>query len=436
MPQPFLDRPDDDLKKDLMNAAIDGNLGLLKVVTKNLTKGNGGPSSIFSFNINGYSVLHAAACFGRLEICKYLVEELKGDVNAPGYGTGALGSTPFMLSASSGDVATVKYFLDRGGDVLKADDKGRTVLHHAVAAGCCEVTEFLLSKGVSVDINYGCGTPAFVAAVNGKDNTLKILLDHKANPNIGVTNFGSPLFMALTQRSLKCMETLVKAGADVNCKGCAMSPLVYATTREDYTNFIRFLLEAGADPNIPDDLGRLPVQLAAVRDCMEEVQMLFPLTSRIPNVPNWSVKGVVSHAKAEDKKPMEPRDHQRRKDFLKLQADAAFKQKEYKIASQFYDMAICHEECATLYCNRSLCKLLMGDDNGALSDALRCRMLRPDWAKACRRVGAAHMLLKEYEQARNAFLDAQDRDPGNAEIEGELRKAKELMKNPSGEGEQ
>ena len=47
--------------------------------------------------------------------------------------------------------------------------------------GCCKVTEFLLSKGVPVDINFGRGTPAFLAAVNEQDKTLKILLDHHAN---------------------------------------------------------------------------------------------------------------------------------------------------------------------------------------------------------------------------------------------------------------
>jgi hypothetical protein len=36
----------------------------------------------------------------------------------------------------------------------------------------------------------------------------------------------------------------------------------------------------------------------------------------------------------------------------------------------------------------------MGDGDGALSDALKCRMLRPKWAKACFRQAAAHMLLK------------------------------------------
>lgn len=80
-----------------------------------------------------------------------------------------------------------------------------------------------------------------------------------------------------------------------------------------------------------------------------------------------------------------------------------------------------------MYSNRSLCKLRMGDGEGALSDAYQCRMMRPHWAKACYRQAAAHMLLKEYKQAYDAFLDAQKLDPGNDEIEKELRKAMESM---------
>lgn len=33
-----------------------------------------------------------------------------------------------------------------------------------------------------------------------------------------------------------------------------MSPLVLATSQGGYTNFVQFLLKAGADPNIPDDV--------------------------------------------------------------------------------------------------------------------------------------------------------------------------------------
>ncbi|RCV43656.1 hypothetical protein SETIT_9G311000v2 [Setaria italica] len=173
------------------------------------------------------------------------------------------GVTPFMTSAQSGDISNVKYLFDHGGDLMKADAQGRS----------STVTEFLLSKGIPVDIDF-----------------------------------------------------------------------VFATGHRGYTNFIRLLLKAGADPNIPDD----------VIDC----------------------------------------------DGLD----------------------------ATLYSNRSLCKLKLGDGKGALSDAYRCRTLRPDWAKACYRQAKAHMLLKEYKQACDALLDAQKLDPGNEEIERALSKAIELMK--------
>ena len=48
-------------------------------------------------------------------------------------------------------------------------------------AGSCKVTEFLLSKGVPVDIDCGRGTPLHQAATNEHDKTVKILLEHHAD---------------------------------------------------------------------------------------------------------------------------------------------------------------------------------------------------------------------------------------------------------------
>ncbi|KAL6906336.1 hypothetical protein ACP4OV_003937 [Aristida adscensionis] len=413
----------------LLKAALDGNLTRLKGIIKNLGIGNGNRAAVFTFNKGGIGVLNCAACAGHMEVCKYLVEELGGDPNMIITGEGPFeGVTPFMCSAQSGDISTVKYLLDHGGDLMKADAKGRTVLHHAVCAGSCKVTEFLLSKGIPVDIDCGFGTPLYQAAINEQDKTLKILLDHHANPNIVFSSIGTPLQGALIYRSLKCMKHLIKAGADVNGKGSVVSPLVFATGQGGYTDFVRLLLKAGADPNIPDDLGYLPIELAAVKGCREEVEMLFPLTSPIPNVPNWSVDGVISHAKLKDAMPLDERRAQARKAMLKSLADKAFRRKDYETASKCYGVVIDCAPDATLYSNRSLCKLQMGDGEGALSDAYQCRMMRPNWAKACYRQAAAHMLLKEYKQARDALMDAQKMEPGNEEIERELRKAMELMK--------
>ncbi|PUZ39972.1 hypothetical protein GQ55_9G386400 [Panicum hallii var. hallii] len=373
----------------LLKAALNGNLDRIKGIMKSLGIPNSERAAVFSFTMGGFGVLHCAACQGHLEVCK-----------VPGV-------TPFMASAQSGDISTVKYLLDHGGDIMKPDAKGRTVLHHAVCSGFSRstVTEFLLSKGIPVDIDYGHGTPLYHACINEQDKTVKILLNHHANPNTIFCGIGTPLNGALIYRSLKCMKLLIKASS-------VASPLVFATGHGGYTNFIRLLLKAGADPNIPDDLGKLPIELAAARDCREEVEMLFPLTSPIPNVRNWSIDGIISHAKLENAKPMNKEHVKKRKVMLKSQAEIGIQAEGEPLQTE------------------------MGDGEGALSDAYQCRMMRPDWAKACYRQATAHMLLKEYEQAYGAFLDAQKLDPGNEQIERELSKAMELMKTPPDEDEE
>ncbi|TVU11683.1 hypothetical protein EJB05_45283, partial [Eragrostis curvula] len=120
----------------------------------------------------------------------------------------------------------------------------------------------------------------------------------------------------------------------------------------------------------------------------------------------------------------------------KAEADKAFRNKEYAFASEIYGMALRCGQDATIYSNRSLCKLKMGDGTGALLDANQCRMMRPDWAKACYRQAQAYMLLKDYKQAYDALLDAKKLDPRNDEIERELRRAMESMKASPDEAQQ
>ncbi|KAJ4774812.1 Stress-induced-phosphoprotein 1 [Rhynchospora pubera] len=72
---------------------------------------------------------------------------------------------------------------------------------------------------------------------------------------------------------------------------------------------------------------------------------------------------------------------------------------------------------ATLFSNVSLCAYRMGYGKMALTDALEALRLRPGWPKAYYRVGAAHMLLQEYEKASQSFKDGSLLDPTNIEME-------------------
>jgi tetratricopeptide (TPR) repeat protein len=57
---------------------------------------------------------------------------------------------------------------------------------------------------------------------------------------------------------------------------------------------------------------------------------------------------------------------------------------------------------ATLYSNRSLCLLQIGEATEALSDASTCIKMRPEWIKGYYRKGTALMSLKVRSKGHNS----------------------------------
>nr|CAB3449802.1 unnamed protein product [Digitaria exilis] len=175
-----------------------------------------------------------------------------------------------------------------------------------------------------------------------------------------------------------------KAGADVKDVG-TITPLILAV-KKGLTDFYKCLLEAGADPNVRDDFGYLPIETAANKNRRKDIEILLPVTSHVPYVHDWSVDGILSYM--ESMPSMEAARH--------------------------------YPDDLTMFSNRSLCWLKLGEGDRALMDAQVCRMKRPGWAKACYLQGAAQMLLKDYEKATDAFLDGLKLDPANVEIDKAL----------------
>ncbi|XP_047084828.1 ankyrin repeat domain-containing protein 65-like [Lolium rigidum] len=242
----------------------------------------------------GNGLLHSAVLGGSLPVCRYLVEDLRMDVDD----VGPFGGTPLTFAIGRQNVDLVRYFLDQGADVHKVNDSGTPPLHLAVGEeGSCEIVELLLSKGAYVDaLNLG-GTALHIAARHGRDDIMKVLLDHHADHKIALGGAGyTALFIATAMCSLKCVKLLLEAGADVD-GACKESPLMIAATAGS-TDILKCLVLAGADANIPDSLGRAPIEIAARSGRRENVEILFPVTSRIPSVRDWSVDGIISHVKS------------------------------------------------------------------------------------------------------------------------------------------
>ncbi|XP_071679472.1 uncharacterized protein [Lolium perenne] len=387
-------------EKVLLFAASEGNLRLLKKMARGLDSGGQDEAAVLAAVTDGEGnrALHLAAAAGRVEVCRYIVEDLRLDVNQPNF----KGETPLFYSAFYGGAAAARYLIDHGADPLAG--KIWSPLHGAAAKGNFEIVELLLSRGINVDLHSVQGTPLHAAALHKQDCMMKFLLEHHAD-----------------------------AGADVNFVDFSGITNLILAVQYGLPGTVQCLLDAGANPNIPDEFGRTPIEFAASEGRRDMVEMLFPLTSPIPTLPKWSIDGIISHVESFGLKPRDKQKCEKRRTGLKQKAKEAFQREQYFIASQFYSCVMAFDpspdDRVTILANLSLCSLRGGNGSGALSYATMCRMARPHWPKACYRQGAAFMLQKDYEKACEAFADGLKLDPKSAEIANALREAREAAKN-------
>ncbi|KAJ9180078.1 hypothetical protein P3X46_008367 [Hevea brasiliensis] len=429
-----------------LNAARTGNLDLLRNVAAQLDDGKGMAKTVADIkDANKRGALHFAAREGQTEVCKFLVEDLKLDVDTKDED----GETPLLHAARQGHTATAKYLIEHGANPSMPSDLGATALHHSAGIGNIELLRYLLSKGVEVDSESDAGTPLIWAAGHAQPDALKILLEHHANPNSETEDNITPLLSAVAAGSLACLESLVQAGADVNVIAGGATPLHIAADNGS-SEILNCLLKAGADPNVVDEDGQKPIQVAATRGNRAAVEILFPLTSEVQTIPEWTVDGILEYMQSETNKQLEemrnlreviategnsvPKNDlpevsleaKRRAAEAKSRGDDAFRRKDYRMAVDAYTQAIDLDHTdATLLSNRSLCWVRLGQPEHALTDAKACRALRPDWSKACYREGAALRLLQRFDEAANSFYEGVRLDPENKELVSAFREAVE-----------
>ncbi|XP_026394970.1 ankyrin-3-like isoform X2 [Papaver somniferum] len=335
--------------------------------------------------------LHFAAAGGSLEVCKYLIETLKLDVDPKD----EHGHTPLYHAAIKGRLKTVRYLLEMGANADAATDTNYTPLHCAAKIGNTKIMTLLLSRGARVDVASRTGTALQRAASCGHRGAVRVLLDHSANPNV-VTSQGMlrPLMSAILGKSWETMELLLQAGADPNAVSCGSSPLIFAA-RDGRVDDIKRLLEAGADPNYTMNAGLTALEIAAIECNHPIVRVLFPVTSRIPTYPDWSIGGLMKDVNSAANKTQRVVHAEEKFHQAKSKGRDAFQGEQYLMAAHWFQeaLAISPKDAAVLS-NLSACYACLDDGIEALDYATKCMYERPEWPKAHYRMGVAHSILK------------------------------------------
>gem|GEM_PF-3963217 len=215
-----------------------------------------------------------------------------------------------------GSLADLKTLIARGADVHAADKDGFTPLHLAAMSGFADKAKALLESGARYNATTKMGTlPLHLAAERRRSNpallelligpptnrvinvmnkeghtplfravdadnadTVKWLLEHGANPDLGKE---LPLERAFILNYMKCAEALCAGGANVNAINEDGVTLLTKAISRDKKETIKFLLDHKADPNAKDKHNRTALHMAASRGNQAVMETLLALKGDI-----------------------------------------------------------------------------------------------------------------------------------------------------------
>ena len=165
----------------------------------------------------------------------------------------------------------VKVLFQNGANLFESteDRFGDTSVHVAAGEGKEEVLQFLLDKGVPVDIRNKYGVTALCSAAwFGQYDTAKMLIQRGANVNDHVTNLDlrTPLHSAAYQGNVKLVELLLDHGADINALEDDNETALHWAAVKGQLNVAKLLVKRGINVNLKNRSGKTAKDIATLNN--------------------------------------------------------------------------------------------------------------------------------------------------------------------------
>ncbi|RYG73777.1 hypothetical protein EON80_03025 [bacterium] len=216
-------------------------------------------------DVDGSSALHRAVLIGKDELIAPLLAK-NVNVNE----RNKTGLTPiFALMNRGADLQLVRTLLDKGASltIRPTDGNGASLLARAAQAGRRDIVQLLIEKGADVNGKDSENRAPLTSLIfNGsmgpeQASVAELLLEKGANPNDKV--WDETLISRIINSDSQEMLKVFLASKKVSLKAVndRQSPLVQSINY-GRREMVKLLLEAGADPNEPDEQGRTALQVA------------------------------------------------------------------------------------------------------------------------------------------------------------------------------
>ncbi len=154
-----------------------------------------------------------------------------------------------LCAAKKGNASCVELFIRTEIDVNCTDRRDHTPLFYAIQGNFKDCVALLLNAGADPLLKPCCECLLYEAAKHGFNSLVQILIKSDVNTaSIEDYHKGSPAFVAAENGRSECLKLLLAAGADPNFT-CKHGTILSAASRNGHTQCVELLIDFGAEVN-------------------------------------------------------------------------------------------------------------------------------------------------------------------------------------------
>lgn len=243
-----------------------------------------------TYNVEGNNALHIAIVRNYPKIISLLIEAGGATLDMPR--STYLRESPVQLAVQEAPLSMLRFLIEHGAPIDLKDTQGYTALHRALEKKDFVRFELLLEAGANVHTKNKAGhsllhtaivqrsldmaalalefgarpnvwdvqrqTAMHYAARIGAASVVDLLLSYDAVPDFADIEGRTPLMLAAAEGHIEILRRLAM-GSWINVRDAAGRTAIHHAVEGGNEECLRFLLDAGADPDIADNTGAPPL---------------------------------------------------------------------------------------------------------------------------------------------------------------------------------